>query len=105
MNDPDELLALRKQVLVARIALCRLRIGRDVAAVRESLSLPKAGAAIAGSHAGRALGLGLLASAFGSGRVAHVIALAGRALVFARVALAVAGMVRPARDTPPDKAG
>jgi hypothetical protein len=104
MSESDELLALRKEVLVARSALCRLRIGRDVAAVRDSLSLPKAGAAIAGSHGGRAMALGLLVSGLGSGRVARIIALAGRALVIARVALAVAGMVRRAPDTPPDRA-
>ena len=46
----------------------------------------------------REVALGLAATGFGGGRVAHFIALAGRAVVIARLALA---MYRAARTAPP----
>ncbi len=100
MKESDEILALRKEVLVARTALCRLKVGRDVARVRDMVSPGRMGAALAGSGTGRELALGLLASGFGSGRVARMLALAGRALVIARVALAAYGLVRSTAREP-----
>jgi hypothetical protein len=94
MTESAEVLALRKEVLVARAALCRLKIRRDVLELRGSLSFAKAGTALAGSAPARELVLGLLLSGLGSGRVARMLALAGRAVVVARVALAVVGMLR-----------
>jgi hypothetical protein len=55
MSSGRELLALRKEVLVARSSLQRLRIARDLGALRESLRWPQAAAAIAGSPPGRSV--------------------------------------------------
>lgn len=100
MNDSDELLALRKEVLVARSGLYRLRVGRDVAAIRSGLSLSRAASAIAGSGTGRELALGLLVSGLGGGRVARILATAGRVLVIARLVLVAYGLVRTKAPTP-----
>jgi hypothetical protein len=94
MSDPAELLAIRKELLVARSSLYRLRIGRDLARVRESVSPGSVGSAIAGSAPARELVLGLLLSGVGGGRVSRLVRLAGRALVVARLALAAFGMLR-----------
>lgn len=97
MNPSAELLALQREVLVARSSLCRLKIRRDAARVRESVSIGHVGTAIAGSAPARELVLGLMLSGLGGRRVSRAIAFASRALVLARIALAVFGMVR----TPP----
>jgi hypothetical protein len=100
MNDSRELLALRKEVLVARSGLYRLRVRRDVAAIRDGLSFSRAGAAVAGSGPGRELALGLLVSGLGGGRVARILATAGRVLVIARLALAAYRLVRSKARAP-----
>lgn len=96
MSARDDVLALQKEVLLARSALCRLRIHRDAGQVREGLSLAKAGTALAGSGPFREVALGLAATGLGGGRVARFIALAGRAVVIARLALALYRAARPA---------
>jgi hypothetical protein len=101
MNPSAELLALQKDVLLARSSLCRLKIRRDVARVRESVSIGHVGTAIAGSAPARELLLGLLFSGIGGRRVSRVIAFASRALVIARVALAAFGMLRSAPQAAP----
>ena len=98
MSDRDDVLALQKEVLLARSALCRLRIHRDVLQVREGLTFARAGAALAGSAPMREIALGLAATGFGGGRVARYIAVAGGAVVIARLALA---LYRTARSAPP----
>jgi hypothetical protein len=97
MREPAEVLALRKEVLIARSTLCRLKIRRDAAAVRGTLSPARAGMALAGAAPVRELGLGLLLAGLGGGRVARLIALAGRAVILARVALAAFVLVRAAK--------
>jgi hypothetical protein len=96
MSGRDDILELQKEVLLARSSLCRLRIHRDVLQVREGLTLSRAGTALAGSAPMREIALGLAATGFGGGRVAHFIALAGRAVVIARLALALYRAARPA---------
>ncbi len=59
MREPVEVLALRKEVLIARSTLCRLKIRRDAAAVRGTLSPARSGMALAGAAPVRELGLGL----------------------------------------------
>ena len=94
MSESQELLAIRKDLLVAQSSLYRLRVARDAARVRESLSPGSVGAAIAGSGPARNVALGLLLAGLGSGRVSRLIRLASRALVVARLALAAFGMMR-----------
>jgi len=98
MSDRDDVLALQKEVLLARSALCRLRIHRDVLQLRQGLTFARAGTALAGSAPLREIALGLAATGFGGGRVSRFIALAGRAVVIARLALA---LYRTARAAPP----
>lgn len=100
MSESQELLAIRKDLLVAQSSLYRLKVARDAARVRESLSPGGVGAAIAGSGPARNVALGLLLAGLGSGRVSRLIRLASRALVVARLALAAFGMLR-AQPTPP----
>lgn len=101
MSPRDDVLALQKEVLLARSALYRLRIHRDVAQVRDGLSLARAGTALAGSARFREVALGLAATGLGGGRIARLIALAGRAVVIARLALALYRAARPAPAPPP----
>lgn len=98
MSKQTELLALQREVLLARSSLCRLKIQRDAIRLRQSVSLRQVGTAIAGSAPTRELVLGLLLSGLGGSRVSRVIAFASRGLVIARIALAAIGMLRP---TPP----
>ena len=100
MSESQELLAIRKDLLLAQSSLYRLKVARDAARVRESLSPGNVGAAIAGSGSARNVALGLLLAGLGSGRVSRLIRLASRALVVARLALAAFGMMR-AQPTPP----
>jgi hypothetical protein len=97
MSERDDVLALQKEVLLARSALCRLRIHRDVLQVRQGLTFARAGTALAGAAPVREIALGLAATGLGGGRVARLIALAGRAVVIARLALA---LYRSARAGP-----
>jgi hypothetical protein len=101
MSGPDDILALQKEVLLARSALCRLKIRRDALQLREGLTIARAGSALAGSAPLREIALGLAARGFGGGRIARFIALAGRAVVIARLALA---LYRSARAAPPPPA-
>lgn len=100
MNKSAELLALQKEVLLARSSLCRLKIRRDMGRMRESLSFGAVAPGIAASGPARELALGLLLSGLGGRRVSRVVAFAGRALVFARIALAAFGMLRSTQPAP-----
>jgi hypothetical protein len=94
MSESPELLAIRKDLLLAKSSLYRLKVARDVDRVRESLSLGNVGSAIAFSAPARELALGLLLTGLGSGRASRLVRLASRMLVVARLALAAFGMVR-----------
>ncbi len=100
MNRPAELLALQKEVLLARSSLCRLKIRRDMGRMRESLSFGGVASGIAASGTARELALGLLLTGLGGRRVSRVVAFAGRVLVVARIALAAFGMLRSSQPAP-----
>lgn len=102
MSESQELLAIRKDLLLAQSSLYRLKVARDAARVRESLSPGSVGAAIAGYGPARNMALGLLLAGLGSGRVSRLIRLASRALVVARLALAAFGMLRTQPKAPPE---
>ena len=101
MSESQDLLAIRKDLLVAQSSLYRLKVVRDAARVRESLSLGSVGSAIAGSAPARELVLGLLLTGLGSGRVSRLFRLASRTLVVARLALAAFGMLRTQQKPQP----
>lgn len=101
MSESAELLALRKELILARSALYRLKIGGEVVALRESLSWARAGLSVAGSVPVRNLAFGLMLSGLGGGRLARFIALASRTLVVARLAVVAIGMLRGRPAGPP----
>jgi len=86
VNSARELLALRKEVLVARASLQRLKIGSELEALREDLRWPRAVAAIATSRAIRSALFGGLLILAGRGRAARLV----------RAAAAVAALIKTA---------
>ena len=107
MNNRQELLALRREVLVARSSLQRLKIGRDVDALRESLNWPRALRAAASTPQGRSLLFGVLLLAAGSGRLARMVRMAAGVLAVAKLgamllhaAKAPAAVAQDARSEP-----
>ena len=87
MTDARELLALRKEVLVARSSLQRLRIGRDLGRLRESLHWTQTAAAIASSSRGRSALFGALLLLPGRGRLVRLVRGAAAIVAVARLAL------------------
>jgi hypothetical protein len=73
MSSASELLALRKEVLLARSSLQRLKIARDAGALRESLRWPRAAAAVVASPQGRSVLFGALLLLAGRGRFARLV--------------------------------
>ena len=93
----DEDLALRKELLLARSSLCRLKIRYQASVLRESLSWRRVGAAVATSPPGRDALFLLAAEGLGHYRVARWLSFAARALAIAKLAsLAIGLMSRPA---------
>lgn len=91
MSKARETLALHKEVLVARASLQRLRVERDVLALRQGLRWPLVGVALASSPTARA---GLFALLTLAGRRAP--RLLGRAAVVAALAVVAVRMLRRA---------
>ena len=86
MSSELELLELRKNVLVARASLQRLKIGVELQVLREDLRWPRAVATIAKSRPVRSALFGGLLVLVGRGRLARFIAAAAAALALAKVA-------------------
>jgi hypothetical protein len=85
VNSRQELLALHKEVLVARSSLQRLKIGRDVDALRESLQWRRALGTAASMPQVRSLLFGVLLLAAGRGRLARMVRMAATALAVAKL--------------------
>jgi hypothetical protein len=107
MAEPDRT-AQRKQLLVARSALCRLRLRHDVMVLRESFTGTRAVSAIAGSRAGRSAAFLVAVEILGVERMDTLLATARRTLAIARIArIAFEWLRRPAAeaaDPPPPPA-
>jgi hypothetical protein len=88
MSSELELLELRKNVLVARASLQRLKIGVELQVLREDLRWPRAVSAIAKSRPVRTALFGGLLVLVGRGRLARFVAAAAAALALAKVAAA-----------------
>jgi hypothetical protein len=94
-----EPLAGRKQLLVARATLCRLRLRRDVMALRGQFTAGTAMSVAARSPAGRSTAFLLAVEILGADRAAGLLAQARRALVIARIVrVAFQWLRRPAPD-------
>jgi hypothetical protein len=85
MNESLEILMLRKQLLLARSSLCRLRIRYEVNAVRDSLSWGRASLMVADVLPICSAAVGLASPGTGGARLARSLALAVRMLLLARL--------------------
>lgn len=94
MNSAGEIQALRKQVLLARSSLYRLRIAHELAAVQESLRSPRVGMALATSPPARSALLAVLVLVAGRGRVARLLRAAALVLGLAKLAGSVATFIK-----------
>jgi hypothetical protein len=94
MNRQTEELALRKQLLVARSALCRLKIRREAGALREGLTWRNAATAVANSSPARAAAFDLVLEGLGRDRMSRALAFASRALMVARITRMVLSLLR-----------
>jgi hypothetical protein len=102
MNESREILALRKDLLVARAQLQRLKIARQVGELRASLSWRNAAATLTSSP-GRSLGFGLLLLLAGRSKVANLVRIAAGVVALAKVAGAFA-TTRPGARSRGEKA-
>jgi hypothetical protein len=99
VNSRQELLALRREVLVARSSLQRLKIGRHADALRESLQWSRALRAATSTPQGRSLLFGVLLLMTGSGRLARMVRMAAAALAVAKLgAMLLRAATAPASD-------
>jgi hypothetical protein len=92
MNARLQRLALEKQALLERSALCRAQLSRDARHLRDFLPWTRAAAA---PPMGR-LVLGVAFSAIGIDRVARMVIVASRFLLYVRLVRAVVGWARGA---------
>lgn len=85
MNESREILALRKDLLVARAQLQRLKIARQVGELREGLNWRNVATTLTSSP-GRSLFFGLLLLVAGRSKVANLVRVAAGAVALAKVA-------------------
>jgi hypothetical protein len=85
MTEESELLAQRKQLLLARSSLGRLQIQHQLTNVYASVSWTRIGIKAATSLPVRSALFGLAVSRLGHNRVAQLIALASKAVLFAKI--------------------
>jgi hypothetical protein len=98
MNSTVEHVADEKELLLARSALCRARLHCETRALAASLQWTHVAAEAAGSPPIRRLALGLAFSAVGIGRIARLVAFAGRALLYAKLVRSAIGYARSMRS-------
>lgn len=85
MSDKSELLAQRKKLLLARSSLGRLQIQHQVNNVYASVSWTRIGIKAATSLPVRSAVFGLVVSRLGHSRVAQLISLASKIILFAKM--------------------
>jgi len=85
MSEKSELLAQRKQLLLARSSLGRLQIQHQVGNVYASVSWTRIGIRAATSLPVRSALFGLVVSRLGDSRVAQLISLASKVILFAKM--------------------
>ena len=102
MTRPTDDFESRKQLLVARSALGRLRLRHDAARLRESLTPGQVGAALVRSPAARSAAFLLAIEVAGPNRIARLLSFASHALSLARMAgVALAWLKEPPRPPEP----
>lgn len=85
MSDRLEVLALERQLLVARSGLCRLKLRSRSRALRDSLSWRTTAVAVATTPQAGRVAFDLALAIVGVRRAQRTILLAGRALALARL--------------------
>lgn len=85
MSEKSELLAQRKQLLLARSSLGRLQIQHQLNNVYASISWTRIGIKAATSLPVRSALFGLAVSRLGHNRVAQLISLASKIILFAKM--------------------
>jgi hypothetical protein len=93
MNSDRKLLALRKEVLVARSSLLRLQAAADVQRLREGLRFGNVRTAIAAQPSGRKALFALLLVLAGSRQLARMVRVAAAAVAVAKAVTVVAQLV------------
>ncbi|MBK8322818.1 MAG: hypothetical protein IPL06_08785 [Betaproteobacteria bacterium] len=102
MTQPTDDFESRKQLLVARSTLGRLKLQHDAARLRESLTFGNVGAAVVKSPVVRSAAFLLAVEIAGSGRIARLLSFAGQALSVARMAgVALAWLKAPSHPAGP----
>ena len=94
MSSRVEHLAAEKELLVGRSTLYRLRLHRETRDLAACLQWTHVAAEAAASPPIRRLALGLAFSAIGLRRIARLVAFAGRALLYAKLARSALGYLR-----------
>ncbi len=85
MSEKLRELAVRKQLLQARSALIRLQIRHQLYGMRSSVSWADVGMRAVNSAPVRSALFGLALSRLGHNRVARVLAIASKAILFAKI--------------------
>lgn len=85
MDNKRQLLQLRREVLVARSAMLRLRAARDVQALRESLTLSGIAASVTSSTRTRSMLFGTLLVVLGGRGLSRVLRFAAAILAGAKL--------------------
>jgi hypothetical protein len=99
MNRQRELLAMRKELLVARSTLLRLKAARDVQALREGLSLRGIATSFGESREARTAVFGALLLALGGRRLRRWLRVAAIAVGVAKAVSAFRALApRPAAE-------
>jgi hypothetical protein len=104
MNRNEENLALRKELLIARSSLCRLKLRHEVQDVRHNLTWREAGAAVVRTTAGRDAAFLLAAEGLGRERTARWLAVAGQVLAIAKLVQLAVQTLRTPPEEPADAA-
>ncbi|HSN21806.1 MAG TPA: hypothetical protein VLS49_14090 [Usitatibacter sp.] len=89
MGSKRRLLALRKELLLARSTMLRLRAARDLQALREGLTLRGVATSFRESPRGRSVLLGALLLVLGSARLRRALHLAAIAVGVAKAVSAL----------------
>lgn len=100
MSARLEVLAGEKSLLLARSALCRLRLRHATHELRASLSWRRASVAAASASVMPPIVFGLALSFIGVGRAARVLKIAARIVVLAKVAGFAMGLARELATRP-----
>ena len=100
MKRTLEELALRKQMLVTRAAVQRLRVLQQVEMVREEMRMPALARSVLRSRQARAVTLALAMMALGRSRVARAVRIATVVLGLAGVARSWSGGAKETGEPP-----